>query len=303
MLLVLARMRGQADDIVPELSPMVMELATEAWPALWRALGDLTPYCGPTVLDDPSVMPTMPPARYMWAFLRQASPEVAASAVNEIGRFAYRVDFRERIDASSELSELRKVLEEDGSPDRRILAAELIGNRGGSARHLLPALREAVLGTHPTTSARVDPATIAGLEYDGAGMPKLTEVWVHNGVSIDQEVHSAAAAAMEKIAPGDPIVAVAVAHRLVHHPDVGQRVDAAMVLGGFGTRGEGVVPQLLQALGDGEERVVAEAITALGMIGPAARDAIAMLEKLSQHENPQIAERAKAALGHIKRGP
>ncbi len=36
-----------------------------------------------------------------------------------------------------------------------------------------------------------------------------------------------------------------------------------------------------------------------GMIGPAAKDAIPTLEKLTEHEDPQIAERAKAALRQI----
>ncbi len=40
--------------------------------------------------------------------------------------------------------------------------------------------------------------------------------------------------------------------------------------------------------------------TALGMIGPAAKEAIPTLEKLTEHDDPQIAERAKAALRQIR---
>ncbi len=36
-------------------------------------------------------------------------------------------------------------------------------------------------------------------------------------------------------------------------------------------------------------------------IGPAAKDAIPTLEKLTNHADPQIAERAKAALRQIRR--
>ena len=36
------------------------------------------------------------------------------------------------------------------------------------------------------------------------------------------------------------------------------------------------------------------------MIGPAAKDAIPTLEKLTEHEDREIAERAKAALKQIK---
>ena len=37
-----------------------------------------------------------------------------------------------------------------------------------------------------------------------------------------------------------------------------------------------------------------------GMIGPAAKDAIPTLEKLAEHEDPQIAARAKAALRQVR---
>ena len=47
-------------------------------------------------------------------------------------------------------------------------------------------------------------------------------------------------------------------------------------------------------------RLVQEIITALGMIGPAAKDAITTLEKLTDHGDPQIAERAKAALRQVR---
>ncbi len=60
------------------------------------------------------------------------------------------------------------------------------------------------------------------------------------------------------------------------------------------------VPHFIEELVDEEMRVVQEAITALGMIGPAAKDAIPKLEKLTQHDDPQIAERAKAALRQVR---
>ncbi len=43
-----------------------------------------------------------------------------------------------------------------------------------------------------------------------------------------------------------------------------------------------------------------EAITAMGMIGPAAKGAIPTLEKLAEHPDPQIAGRAKAALRQVR---
>ncbi len=69
-----------------------------------------------------------------------------------------------------------------------------------------------------------------------------------------------------------------------------------MALGRIGTG----VAELRKALKDKDQAVVREAITALGMIGPAAKDAIPTLEKLAEHADPQIAERAKAALRPVR---
>ena len=60
------------------------------------------------------------------------------------------------------------------------------------------------------------------------------------------------------------------------------------------------MPHLIEELVDEDMRLVQETITALGMIGPAAKDAIPTLEKLAEHDDPQIAERAKAALRQIR---
>ena len=43
-----------------------------------------------------------------------------------------------------------------------------------------------------------------------------------------------------------------------------------------------------------------EQVDTLGMIGPAAKDAIPALEKLTEHNDPQISERAKAALRQVR---
>ncbi len=56
------------------------------------------------------------------------------------------------------------------------------------------------------------------------------------------------------------------------------------------------IPELIKLTHDRNRLVAHEAITALGMIGPAAKDAIPTLEKLTDHEDTQISERAKAAL-------
>ena len=61
-----------------------------------------------------------------------------------------------------------------------------------------------------------------------------------------------------------------------------------------------MTPHLIEELVDEDMRVVQEAVTALGMIGPAAKDAIPTLKQLAEHADPQIAERAKAALRQMR---
>ena len=60
------------------------------------------------------------------------------------------------------------------------------------------------------------------------------------------------------------------------------------------------IPDLIEATEDGDIAVVREVTTALGIIGPAAKEAIPTLEKLTYHDDPQIAERAKAALRQVR---
>ncbi len=109
-----------------------------------------------------------------------------------------------------------------------------------------------------------------------------------------------AAQAMVAIAPDDPRSSGAYGYLAAHHYDPRVRSKSALSAGYFGSAGESSVPFLLTALSDVDEIVVHEAITALGMIGPAAKDAIPTLEKLTEHDDPQIAERAKAALRQVR---
>ena len=88
-------------------------------------------------------------------------------------------------------------------------------------------------------------------------------------------------------------------HQLLHG-GLEERRRAAMALGRRGADAKHAVPTLIRALQDEEPLVIREVITALSMIGPAAKDAIPALEKLIDHQDKQIAERAKAALRQIR---
>ncbi len=86
----------------------------------------------------------------------------------------------------------------------------------------------------------------------------------------------------------------------LHEGNHEERIHAALDLGQLQDLAEKIVPHLLEELTDEDVRVAREAITALGMIGPAAKEAIPTLEKLTEHDDRQIAERAKAALRQVR---
>ena len=73
-----------------------------------------------------------------------------------------------------------------------------------------------------------------------------------------------------------------------------------MAIGQFGPKAEAVVPMLIQALGDEDARVVAESVTALGMIGSVAKKAIPQLEQMENHKDKQVRVRATATLKQIR---
>ena len=252
-------------------------------PDLFRALADLYPYSR----FDRGV--GIESARDLDEILHELSPDLAARILTEALRFMGRAD---SILFYHSPQWLLNAYVNDGRALARLLSAELLADRGPSARSALPALRKALTASHPkdlivrpqdiVPSARLDPYSV-GIE-----------------VSMDSEIHAAVARAMESIAGDDPSVAVAFAYRMLNDPLPAQRMDAAMTLGRFGPEAAEVVPQLREALGDAEMGVVAEAITALGTIGPAAKGAIPTLENLTEHEDRQIAERAKAALRQVR---
>jgi HEAT repeat protein len=88
----------------------------------------------------------------------------------------------------------------------------------------------------------------------------------------------------------------------LHWGDRNERIRHALLVGERKDVAIDVTLHLIEELASRDTRVVQEAITALGMIGPAAKDAIPTLEKLTGHEDKQVAERAKAALRQIRGG-
>lgn len=97
-----------------------------------------------------------------------------------------------------------------------------------------------------------------------------------------------------------PAAARAHAYLLIYHPDPKRRLGAAMALGRQASTGSAMADQVVWALTDADPRVVREAITALGMMGPEAAAVAPKLEPLLDHADRQIAARAKVALRQIQ---
>ena len=127
---------------------------------------------------------------------------------------------------------------------------------------------------------------------DRAGNPRT--------VDLHAVIRRLAAEAIVELAPKSPEAGAAFGYLVQCKPNPAEALRAIVTLGQAG-HATGAVPYLLEILeGDGDARLLAEVITALGMIGPSAKDAIPTLENLTEHRDPQIAERAKAALRQVR---
>ncbi len=120
-------------------------------------------------------------------------------------------------------------------------------------------------------------------------------------MEIGLSTHRRFAEAILKIDPNGAEAAEAHTY-LLDHGDSYQRREAVMALRRF-TETAAIASLALARLAANPAEKVAiryEVITTLGMIGPAAKDAIPTLEKLTEHEDRQIAKRAKAALRQVR---
>ena len=73
----------------------------------------------------------------------------------------------------------------------------------------------------------------------------------------------------------------------------------ALAIGAPGKAAVQAVPQLVTVLERSKGRVAEDVITALGMIGPAAKKALPALQRLASHKEAGVRARARAALRSI----
>ena len=187
-----------------------------------------------------------------------------------------------------DVNRLIQVLEAEDWSNRHAkeLAAELLGMRGSTAAAALPALVELLRSPNLQEGSRTS--------FNGE-----FEVRYEYG----PRTHNRVAETILRISPSGEEAAEAHAY-LVQHGDSYKRRVSLDSLRGFGETAAIATESLSRVAADPDEEALFryEVITTLGLIGPAARDAIPTLEKLTEHDDPQIAERAKAALRQVRDG-
>lgn len=114
-------------------------------------------------------------------------------------------------------------------------------------------------------------------------------------------VRDAASTAIACIHPDHPRARRGLALLLDVADDPRQRIRAAMALGRHGDAARDHCDALLQALHSADDRLVAEAVTALGMIGDRSDEVLRRLRDLVDDPRPAIAKRAEAALRTLGR--
>ena len=191
--------------------------------------------------------------------------------------------------------------------DPELFKAELIRLLGRlrASRGPSPSAVEAMLNSESPAEIELGLEFVETLGPQAEGwLPRieaiLAEELARNVPYVDL-VRFKAARTMLAIAPRDPRSSTAYGYFAAHHYDPEVRARSALAAAALSDQSDSCVRYVIEALSDDNRAVVREVITALGMIGPAAKDAVPTLEKLTEHEDKQIAERAKAALRHMRK--
>lgn len=272
--------RASARLAIDGLANVVRETPPANLPTLLRVTGDLSPFYGEGVFDK-VVEDVIHPIEND---LRPMEAETRMAILTEIFRTRELIF----LDGLGTVQSLAKFLEHSSSHVREE-AADLLGERGTEALPSLKALGSALESEHPTVDRP------RGFTLMGNGRIRTVD---QEPVSHDLQVRTSVARAMLRIAPDDPSTRSAHVF-LLAHGEAEERRAAAMALAHLGPDSEALA-ELITALNDPDPILVREVITAIGMMGPEARDAIPTLEQYTGQDDPQIAERAKAALRQIR---
>jgi len=267
-LLTLGSMGPVAAGAYSDLYEAAKQCDPKIYIAVLHTLGDLVPYSdqqGNSAAENALVMSTL-------GTIRTMSRQERTSWSRELGRFKSRLMVDPDAGLEAMIGEVKS-----NRMHRREVAAEVLGTMGKDAERAIPALADAVSA--------------------------LRDVHFNQGPNQDEFIQDAAET-MIRIAPNDARCAVAYSYRLMQAPTEAERSEAALRIGAFGKAAKSEVHTLIASTATNHQpsqRVRCESITALGMIGADAKEAIPALERLCNSEDQAIAVRARAALRQIRR--
>ncbi len=262
-----------------ELAPLCGKAPLPALPDLARALGNVALWAKadvrPALVDAGNALDQRGEA-----FVRAHQAEAPAFADAIARLFA-----RTAVDADAPLEKLLEPIRNEWEHSREA-ACEALAARGKATAKASPELVPELLGCLLRPRPPAGHTKLAGEYYPMRDAPEL-----------------ALARALRSLAPGEDRIAAAHAAILGRSQDPGERREAAMALGRCGQEGAPFATALIAVLDDATQEVALrrEAVTALGML-PAAPEARQCLERHRDDPDPQIAARARAALGHAQPG-
>ncbi len=237
---------------------------------------------------------------------------------------------------------LSKLLLNDSQHINRMQAAVALGRLGTDAKAALPALCSAVRDTYNNSwetrrAAAIALRTVAA-EKEGPD-PKAIHALARAASDVCEKVRLEALmsliylgrphqkadfesekASLDRLIHGrDLLVAlwarvalmridkvsethIRVLGQMLRSTNLAYRVNAANALGMIGPEAKSQVPDLIEALDDKDETVIAAAVTALALMGDEASRAIPALMKLTEGKNEVLKELAKQAVETIKNG-
>ncbi len=273
----IGRMRPEAGVLLPQLLNLTPMLDTDELLQLIRTVGDLAPYALAEVRTE-DVEKKLAPV--VLRFYPKASEEDLSSFWMAFQRTQARLGWRA---SDLETSDLIGLLEKINAPFVNEFAAELLGLRA---------------------------------ELSSAALQNLGKMLEDQRQSQWDFVYSACARAILTIASGDDLQELVLAHRTLLTLGTTREQLASVSFLRQVPMDKTISHQVTRALAGAASQtqnlvVARESVTALGILGSSIVDweaaahwlstAIPALERLTKHEDPQIAERAKAALRQIRK--
>ena len=279
VLRTLGEMGPDGTGSIPSLLRAAEACPPEMQPAVFHAIHRLVSYLPPAQVGPVSIHVN----RAQRACVANAGTGELYQRLGEEWFFGSQ---RSMVTRTGKFAELLRVLDEENHRHyRHELAAELLGRMGEAARGALPALlryMQQPVGVH------------------SAGMSIGGHSWEEIGWSLGS--HRRFAEAILRIDPQAAEAAAAHGY-LVQHGDSFQSRQSMETLRGLGQSAGDAAKHLAWVAEDPDVDAALryDAISTLGIIGSAARDAIPALERLAELEDRQLSERAKVALRQIRR--